>query len=82
MTDQVAKPEDVWTIFLDEHGPTVRTALSLLQGIPADVFLEGRRRIDVETTMGPLTDPSAYLNGKRFDNARGYTKILRVLAER
>jgi len=74
--------KDVWPIIVgEEHGDLVRSILMQLLLIDEKVFDETIRKIDIETAMGPLLDPSAYTDGRRFDNAREYAKILRALLE-
>jgi hypothetical protein len=51
-------------------------AVLIIESIPAGAFQKAAQRIDREASIGPMLDPSAYLDGRRFDNARKYTDIL------
>jgi hypothetical protein len=63
------------------QGAAVRTALELLCLVPAESLAKAVKPIDRETTLGPLLHPSAYLDGRRFDNAAEYTKVLRAVRD-
>lgn len=71
----------VWDAFVPNYGNQVVMALHLVRQIPVDILLEGARRIDTETAIGPLINPSAYTDGARFDNAREYIRVLKAMAE-
>jgi hypothetical protein len=64
----------------EEHGAIVRAALTALATVPADVFDDAVHRVEVELAIGPVTDPSAYASGQRFENGRGWIEVLRALA--
>ncbi len=44
---------------------------------PEDVW-PAISRLDRETAIGPMLDPSAYLDGRRFKNADDFEKVLRA----
>lgn len=69
----------VWDTFLGAgNGSLFRSAVQLMVMIPETAFTEAREKIETETALGPLVDPSAYVDGRRFDNARDYQKLLRA----
>jgi hypothetical protein len=74
---------DVWpAIMRDEvHGMAVRQALAFLMMVPPEAFAEAINRIGRETSLGPLLDPTAYLDGRRFDNATDYAAVLNAAAK-
>lgn len=75
--------EEVWRTFLPNHGSVVRIFLSYLasQGDFIEEAGEAIRKIGKETTIGPIMDPSAYTDGRRYDNASKYIQILVALIE-
>jgi len=72
----------IWEVLLGPaKGAMVRSALSLLvaAGVTPEEISAAIQAIDRETAIGPLTNPTAYLDGRRFDNAREYIDTLRAL---
>ena len=70
-------PDQVWDAFLGAgHGALFRSAMALMLMIPPDAFDDAVGRIERETTVGPLLNPSGYTDGRRFDNARDYVDVL------
>lgn len=72
----------IWEVlFGEERGFAVRQALTLLSA--ANISVEevdlAIVQIGRETTLGPLLDPSAYVDGRRFDNAHDYAEMLRAI---
>lgn len=76
-------PTDVWPAIMADHaqGLALHTILRILNEVPTDALIDAMNRIERETTIGPMTNPTAYLDGRRFDNARVYQTVLRHLAE-
>jgi len=80
-------PAAFWPIVLsdDELGHSVRNLLSLLALIPKDKLrgasVFAMQQIERATAIGPLLDPSAWMGGKRFDNAHETKAILQKLIE-
>lgn len=73
---------EVWRALIgDEHGDRVRMILVALRDVPGETFVRAVAKIDHETTIGPLLNPTAYRDGARFDNADQYTAVLSKLAE-
>lgn len=68
----------VWQAIMGDpaHGSAVRIALCLLQTVPIAAFRGAIDRIRREATVGPLLNPSAYLDGRRWKNAEQYLEIL------
>lgn len=75
--------EQVWGSFFGDEckGSLVRQALSLLvmSGVTPAECQEAVYRIEREVSIGPLLNPTAFLDGRRFDNAREYAETLRAL---
>lgn len=72
----------IWEVLLGPaKGAMVRSSLSLLvaAGITPEEISAAIQAIDRETAIGPLLNPTAYLDGRRFDNAREYIDVLRAL---
>lgn len=67
--------------FGPEKAVAVRGALTMLvlSGLAPEEVSDAIRRIDRETAIGPMLDPTAYLNGRRFDNAAEHCSVLRAL---
>lgn len=74
----------VWGSILNDadKGVAVSVALSMLaaHGVTPEDCQQAIDRIGHETAIGPMFDPTAYLDGTRFANARQYTEILRALS--
>src|SRR4051812_13077824 len=82
-TDEMS-PAGVWPTFLgEEFGCTIQLTLSVLAQLPRDRLLETIDKavdgIEREVSLGPLLNPSGYLDGRRFDNADQYVRILAAL---
>lgn len=79
----VMTPEQWWPAIMENqtHGVFIRNALSLIATVPVEAMQQAIERIERETTIGPFTDPTAYIDGSRFKNAREYQEILRSLIE-
>lgn len=76
------RPSMVWPAFVgEEHGSLLQLSLGALARIPAQVYQEAIRKIEHEIAIGPMFNPSAYQDGRRFDNANEYLRILRALIE-
>jgi hypothetical protein len=72
----------VWPAFVGEqHGSLLQAALGALATIPAQVYQEAIDKIQHEIAIGPLFNPTGYMDGRLFDNANQYTRILRALIE-
>lgn len=70
-------PDEVWQSFLGEEAGTVfRQAMMLLNLVPIEALEQGIDRINRELSIGPMINPTAYLGGKRFDNAREYIETI------
>lgn len=75
-------PDEIWeTIVGEEYGAILRSALATLALVPSDVMIDAINKISRETAVGPLLNPSAYLDGRRWDNARQYQQVLGAAAE-
>lgn len=74
--------KDIWeAAFGPEKGNLVRSALLMLvlSGLTTDDICRTIGEIERTTAIGPLVDPTAYLDGTRFKNADEYVKVLRAL---
>lgn len=69
-------PDEVWCAFVGERGIFLRQALTMLLMVPEEKIRQGIEQIERETALGPLLNPSAYVDGTRFDNARDYLEVL------
>lgn len=70
----------VWSALVgEEDGPLVQAILAGLYRVPEQVLRDAMRRIQAETAVGPLFDPSAYVDGTRFNNAEKYLEVLDAL---
>lgn len=73
------QPDDVWDALVgDGYGAALRIALQTLMLVPLEKLSEAVDRVNRETAIGPLTNPSAYLDGRRWKNAEDYAAILRA----
>ena len=75
---------EVWAALMCDnvsHGSLIHVMLGALRTIPVEAFEAAIYRIQRETTIGPLLDPTAYLDGRQFDNAREFVDILRALRD-
>ena len=69
------------SLFGLERGTQIRMGLTMLAAAglqPADID-EALNKIDRCTSIGPLLDPSAFVDGARFRNAAEYADMLRAL---
>lgn len=69
---------EVWFVLLGEEGAYMRMALQVLRMVPAEKIIEAIGKIETETTVGPLINPTAYLDGKKWRNADEYLRVLRA----
>jgi hypothetical protein len=69
---------DIWTAVCNDerNGMMLRSACAMLMTVPAAALIDAVKRIEIETTVGPITNPSAYLDGRRFDNAKEWVRLL------
>lgn len=68
-----------FTAFLDdeEQGFLFQNCMRQLAMLDLSKMKDGIQRINIETSIGPMLDPTAYL-GNRFDNANNYTELFRL----
>lgn len=67
----------------ESYAGAFRSAMMLLSLIPPEVLSDAISDIDRLEGIGPLLDPTAWLDGSRFRNAKEYRDLLRaVLAVR
>lgn len=77
--------QDFWCVVLqdDELGHNVRNLLSLLTLIPKKKLqgasVAAMQNIERASAIGPLLNPTAWLGGERFDNARETKAVLKAL---
>lgn len=77
MKGTITQPADIWGAFVgDQYGGALHSALTLLMLVPAEVLAEGIDRINHEEAIGPMLNPTAYLDGRRWRNAREYKQVL------
>lgn len=75
-------PHDVWSAFVGhEYGPSMRISLAMLLIVPAGAMREGVEKLERERALGPLLNPTAYLDGRRFINAEEYIRVLTAAAK-
>jgi len=76
-------PDEVWPAIMGNpcYGSAMRMCLVLFAQIPAEAISEALRRIEHEISIGPLIDPSAYVDGRRLDNAADYKRVLKAALE-
>lgn len=73
-------PDEVWSAFVgDEYGPGLRVALSMIATIPVENLVKAVHEINQVESIGPLIDPSEWVSGVKFHNAREYEAIFRTL---
>lgn len=76
---------EAWmAIFGEEHGALLHVAALALKGVPPSVCDEAIRRLDAETTIGPMLNPTAYCirnsyGSSRFDVAAEWKKMAQNL---
>lgn len=61
------------------QGMFLRNALMMLKSVDPEKIKEGIQSLDRATTMGPLMDPTSWMGGERFDNAKGYRNTLELV---
>ena len=71
--------DDVWIAIVGPMGPILRMALAAIVMVPSKAIAEAIGRIEHETSIGPMLNPTAYLNGVRFENGRKYQEVLRAV---
>jgi len=77
--DRCDGPQDVWpTLVGYQADGALPLIFRVLKDVDPDHLREGLRRIEHETALGPLLDPSAYVGGKRFDNMQDYRDVLQA----
>lgn len=62
-------------LFGEENEGAIRLAFTALASIPPEKWREAIQAINHQESIMPMLDPSAWTNGKRFDNARAYKEI-------
>ena len=74
---------DIWSTILGDvaQGICARQAMFCIAQLDKETLSDAISSIERETSIGPMMNPSAYLDGSRFDNAREYKAILRKLIE-
>lgn len=74
-------PNVVWPALLGDvhHGSAVQSALCMLYQVPSESLTAALGRLEQETTIGPVIDPSAYQDGRLFENAGAYRQVLEAL---
>lgn len=72
--------ENPFASFMEDEtqGMFFQNGLHILASIDPEKIEHAIERISRETTMGPLTDPTAYLDGKLFDSATTYTEVFKL----
>lgn len=72
------EPMNVWETLLNDdlRGFLLKNALQTLMIIPADVIEDAINRIEHAESVGPYVDPTAWLDGKKFRNAKDYKAVL------
>jgi len=72
---------DVWPSIVGDqmHGSHIQIILTIIARMPPNLFHDAISRILRETAMGPMLDPTAYLDGVKWKNARDYVEILEAL---
>jgi hypothetical protein len=63
----------------EEHGETVRSALLMLLMVGSEPLRAGLDRLAGADAIGPMVDPSAWLDGRRFENTREARELLEAL---
>ena len=76
-------PEQIWGAIMqnDREAMSMMMGLSMLILVPEQSMRAAIERIKLETSIGPMTNPSAYQDGTRFENARQYKAVLVAAAE-
>ena len=65
-------------LFGDENGPMLRIAFTALAAIPPEKWRDAITALNKHESIMPLIDPSAWLDGKRFDNVKAYKEIFQL----
>lgn len=74
--------ENPWVTFVgDGYGEALQMALVVLMQVPVDRLAKAIDDINRTEALGPMLDPSAYLDGKRWKNAADYKRVLRAALE-
>lgn len=69
----------LYELFGDENGEMLRQTLVWLMLYGPEEFKKAIDRLDHLESMGPVLDPSAWTNGKRFKDARNWKEIFEHL---
>ena len=73
---------DYWqAIYGEAHGVRVGLILSALADVPDEVFADALERLSRFEAMGPMVDPTAWLDGTRSRNSREQRDICRALRD-
>jgi hypothetical protein len=81
MADQVRGPLEVF--FGDDRGAQLRLAFTLLRNVElsdAEVST-ALQQLEHESAIGPMLNPTAYLDGRRFDNIAYWKRVLGAVAD-
>jgi len=82
MTMATKKPiqaDDVWAEMLGpEDGLRVKMALSLLKEVDPEGLQTLINNINATESMGPIMDPSAWLDGTKFNNSQNYKQVVSI----
>lgn len=74
--------DNPWVTFVGEgYGEALHTALVVLMQVPADRLAKAIDDINRTEALGPMIDPTAYLDGTRWKNASDYKRVLRAALE-
>jgi hypothetical protein len=73
-------PAEFWITFLGENGPLCGLAIETL-GTNVDLDLLSKTLSDIskEEGIGPMLNPSAYTDGRRWNNAKLMRDVLTAL---
>lgn len=65
------------TVVGEEHGATLALVFTMLASIPPEALSAGLDRLSRAEALGPMLDPSAWTDGKLFDNALAMKQAMR-----
>lgn len=73
-----AHAAEIWTAILgdNENGCSFAVVLGAIAMVDREAIANGIVRIGHETSIGPMVNPTAYLDGRRFRNGDLYRDIL------
>ena len=83
MTD--INPNEVWPAIMGDarYGAAIQASLAMLMQVPVKAMMAGLDRLEREASIGPMINPTAYLDGALFKSADAYKRALqRVMAVR